>query len=67
MVGSVEEALALRHRGPAQVCMTEAGGRAPEGFDFGNSPFQISEIDFRDKVIAQRTSAGTPGDRHRKW
>ena len=45
----------------AQVCMGEVGGRAPPGFDFGNSPFEISDVDFSGRVIAQRTGAGTQG------
>jgi 2-phosphosulfolactate phosphatase len=61
MVRSVDEALALRHEGQAQVCIGEVGGRAPEGFDFGNSPFEISEVDFHKKAVAQRTGAGTQG------
>jgi 2-phosphosulfolactate phosphatase len=61
MVGTVEEALALRGAGIGQICMGEVRGRAPVGFDFGNSPFEISTIDFRGKTIIQRTSAGTQG------
>src|SRR5215472_4434170 len=61
MVRSVEEALALRNAGIGQICMGEVGGRAPDGFDFGNSPFEISNIDFGGKTIIQRTSAGTQG------
>lgn len=61
MVGSVEEALALRDSGLVQVCMGEVGGRAPAEFNFGNSPFEILEVDFRGKAIAQRSSAGTQG------
>ena len=61
MVGTVEEALALRDAGIGQICVGEIHGRAPHGFDFGNSPFEISTIDFRDKAIIQRTSAGTQG------
>jgi 2-phosphosulfolactate phosphatase len=61
MVGSVEEALALRDGGIGQVCIGEVYGRAPERFDFGNSPFEVSEIDFSGKTIIQRTSAGTQG------
>src|SRR5579862_1849002 len=61
MVGSVDEALSLRDGGQVHICMREVRGHAPPGFDFGNSPFQISEVDLRDKVIAQRTSAGTQG------
>jgi 2-phosphosulfolactate phosphatase len=61
MVGTVEEALSLRDRGVGQVCMGEVGGRAPPGFDFGNSPFAIHAVDFTGQNIIQRTSAGTQG------
>jgi 2-phosphosulfolactate phosphatase len=61
MVRTVEEALALRDRGVGPICMGEVRGRAPPGFDFGNSPFEVSSVDFRDKTIIQRTSAGTQG------
>jgi 2-phosphosulfolactate phosphatase len=39
----------------------EVGGRAPAGFDFGNSPFELSEADLTGKTIIQRTGAGTQG------
>jgi 2-phosphosulfolactate phosphatase len=75
MLRSVEEALALRETGIGQICMGEVHGRAwlhkppvspprgeaPDGFDFGNSLFEISTIDFGGKTIIQRTSAGTQG------
>src|SRR5215469_14041193 len=61
MVRTVEEALALREAGVGQICMGEVRGRAPPGFDFGNSPFEISTVDFHAKTIIQRTSAGTQG------
>jgi len=61
MVNMVEEALALRDAGVGQICMGEVQGRAPNGFDFGNSPFEVSTIDFTGKTIIQRTSAGTQG------
>src|SRR5262249_39761965 len=61
MVRTVEEALALRKGGIGEVCMGEVRGRAPDGFDFANSPFEISTIDFCGKTIVQRTSAGTQG------
>jgi 2-phosphosulfolactate phosphatase len=61
MVRTVEEALALRDAGIGEVCMGEVRGRAPDGFDFGNSPFEISNVDFHGKTIIQRTSAGTQG------
>jgi 2-phosphosulfolactate phosphatase len=61
MVSTVEEALGLRDAGVGQICMGEVRGRTPEGFDYGNSPFEVSAIDFADKTIIQRTSAGTQG------
>lgn len=61
MVSTVEEALALRHTGVGQICMGEVGGLPPPGFDYGNSPFEVSRVDFLDKTIIQRTSAGTQG------
>ncbi len=61
MVGSVEEAVALRASGDVQFCMGEVRGRRPDVFDFGNSPFEVSTIAFHGQSIAQRTSAGTQG------
>jgi 2-phosphosulfolactate phosphatase len=61
MVGSADEALALRQRGIGQVCMGEVHGLAPAGFDFGNSPLDLVCVDFTGRTIIQRTSAGTQG------
>jgi 2-phosphosulfolactate phosphatase len=61
MVRSVEEALSLREAGIGQICIGEVQGRAPDAFDFGNSPFEISGVDLRGQTIIQRTSAGTQG------
>jgi 2-phosphosulfolactate phosphatase len=61
MVRTVDEALALRENGIGQICMGEVRGRAPDGSNFGNSPFEISGVDFDGKTIIQRTSAGTQG------
>jgi 2-phosphosulfolactate phosphatase len=61
IVRDVEEALSLRAAGVGQICMGEVGGRAPPGFDFGNSPFEVSKADLRGRTIIQRTGAGTQG------
>src|SRR5215469_1981836 len=55
MVRTVEEALALRDAEMGQICMGEVHGRAPDTFDFGNSPFEFSGVDFHGKTIIQRT------------
>ena len=61
MVSTVEEALGLRDTGVGQICMGEVEGKPPAAFDFGNSPFEVSEVNFDGKTIIQRTSAGTQG------
>ena len=61
MVRSIWEALALRDAGIGQISMGEVRGRAPPDFFLGNSPFEISGVDFGGKTIIQRTSAGTQG------
>jgi 2-phosphosulfolactate phosphatase len=61
MVSTIDAAFALRASGVGQVCMGEVRGRAPDGFDFGNSPFEVSQVDFGGQTIIQRTSAGTQG------
>jgi 2-phosphosulfolactate phosphatase len=61
MVGDVTEAMKLRDTGLGQVCIGEVGGRAPPSFDFGNSPFEVSDTNFAGKTVIQRTSAGTQG------
>ena len=61
LVAEVEEALKLRQRGIGDVLMGEVDGTRPEGFDYGNSPFEIAEVDFTGKSIVQSTRAGTVG------
>ena len=61
LVGTVEEALALREANPGSLIMGEVGGRPPEGFDFGNSPSAVLQQDLSGRRLIQRTSAGTQG------
>ncbi|MGI9523513.1 MAG: 2-phosphosulfolactate phosphatase [Hyphomicrobiaceae bacterium] len=61
LVSSAEEALALRGSAVAHACMGEVRGRRPEGFDFGNSPFEVSRARMMGQTIVLRTSAGTQG------
>jgi len=61
LVAEVEEAIALRGQGRGELCFGEVGGARPEGFDMGNSPFELSESDVRGKTLIQSTRAGTVG------
>jgi hypothetical protein len=61
MVGTVQEALAVRAAESGAICMGEVRGQAPDAFDYGNSPFEIAAVDFGGKTVIQRTSAGTQG------
>lgn len=61
MVAEPPEALALRAQGRGDFCVGEVNGIRPEGFDFGNSPFEMSKTDLEGKTIIQSTRAGTVG------
>lgn len=60
-VGSLEEAFELKRLHPDWVLMGERDGRPVEGFDLGNSPFEVRDVDFTGKVVIQTTGAGTQG------
>jgi len=60
-VGTVQEALALKEQIPGSLLMGEEGGIKPAGFDLGNSPAEILKHDLSNKILIQRTSAGTQG------
>ena len=60
-VAQPEEALALREKGKADICVGEVGGIPPVGFDFGNSPFELANADIQGKIMAHSTRAGTVG------
>jgi 2-phosphosulfolactate phosphatase len=60
-VAEVETALSLRRDHPEYLAIGERGGKKVDGFDFGNSPTEISAADVRGRTIVQTTSAGTQG------
>ena len=60
-VAQPDEALNLREAGLADLCVGEVGGIPPPGFDFGNSPHELSQADISGKIIAHSTRAGTVG------
>ncbi len=60
-VSDIEHAYELKHQNPDYILIGERGDRKPEGFDFGNSPSQILNVDFAGKTVIHTTSAGTHG------
>ena len=61
LVAEIDEARALKKQGYGDILMGEVDGKRPEGFDFGNSPYDVSTADFTNKSIIQSTRAGTVG------
>jgi len=60
-VGTVEEAFELKRLHPDWVLIGERRGIRVEGFDFGNSPYEVSTADFSGRTVVQTTGAGTQG------
>jgi 2-phosphosulfolactate phosphatase len=60
-VGEVELAYKLKEENPDYVLMGERQGKMLPGFDYGNSPTDIQNVDFSGKTVIQTTSAGTQG------
>ena len=58
-----DEKLAYRLKAehPEYLLIGERGGKMLPGFDAGNSPSQLLEIDVRGKTVVHTTSAGTQG------
>ena len=61
LVAEVDKALDMCSRGLGDLCMGEVAGMRPQGFDFGNSPFELSRADVEGKTLIQSTRAGTVG------
>jgi len=60
-VGTVEEAFELKRANHGVVLMGERGGKQVQGFDYGNSPHEVRDVDFSGVTVVQTTSAGTQG------
>ena len=61
LVAEIEEAFELQKLGRGDLLMGEVGGKKPEGFDFGNSTYELKNLDMTGKTIIQSTRAGTVG------
>ncbi len=60
-MGSLDDAYAYREMHPGTILVGEREGKKCPGFDFGNSPSQVKDVDFSGKVVVHTTSAGTQG------
>ncbi len=60
-VSSLENAVAYRQSHPEALLCGERKGVMVEGFQYGNSPSQIENVDFTGKTVVHTTSAGTQG------
>jgi 2-phosphosulfolactate phosphatase len=60
-VMTLEEAYAIKKENPEYLLVGERGGLKPEGFDFGNGPTEVLNVDFSGKTIIHTTSNGTKG------
>ncbi|MGA8018588.1 MAG: 2-phosphosulfolactate phosphatase [Desulfobacterales bacterium] len=61
LVDTPEAAFKLRREGRGDLCLGEASGIKVPGFDFGNSPLELSQAGVHGQTLIQSTSAGTKG------
>jgi 2-phosphosulfolactate phosphatase len=61
LVGTADEAYALKRVNPEFILVGEDGGRKIDGFDFGNSPEAIDGADLSGRTLVLRSSSGTQG------
>ncbi|TET17559.1 MAG: 2-phosphosulfolactate phosphatase [Candidatus Cloacimonadota bacterium] len=60
-VNDFDKARDLKLKNPDFILMGERNGKKPDGFDYGNSPARIEQVDFSGKTVIHTTTAGTKG------
>ncbi len=60
-VGNIELAYLLKKQNQDFLLVGERNEQKPEGFDFGNSPSQLTEATITAKEMVHTTSSGTQG------
>ena len=60
-VGRLDTAHSLKEKDNKLILMGERSGKTVSGFDYGNSPALIKDVDFTGKDVVHTTSAGTQG------
>ncbi|MBR5157055.1 MAG: 2-phosphosulfolactate phosphatase [Clostridia bacterium] len=60
-MGDINEAYSYKMSKPETVLIGERGGAKCQGFDYGNYPSAIKNVNFSGKTVIHTTSAGTQG------
>ncbi|MCK3683538.1 2-phosphosulfolactate phosphatase [Maribellus sp. YY47] len=60
-LGEIATAYQMKSEHPEFLLVGERNEQKPEGFDFGNSPFQLMNATFTAKTMLHTTSSGTQG------
>ena len=60
-IGDLDKAFQLKGGNPEFILMGERKGIMVEGFDYGNSPYLIKDIDFSNKTVIMSTESGIQG------
>jgi 2-phosphosulfolactate phosphatase len=60
-VGDIEVAHRLKKQNSDYILIGERDGKIQPGFDYGNSPTRIENINFAGKTVVHTTGAGTQG------
>jgi 2-phosphosulfolactate phosphatase len=60
-VGDLTDAYQMKKQNPEFILVGERNEQKPEGFDFGNSPSQLTETNLAGKIMVHTTSSGTQG------
>ena len=61
MASDIDDAKALRNKGVADYCVGEVDGKKPMGFDIGNSPYEIKQLELKNRSLVLSTRAGVVG------
>ena len=60
-VGTVEDAFLWKEKHPDYILAGERNGKKVDGFDLGNAPSAVKDIDVKGKTVIHTTSAGVQG------
>jgi len=60
-VGDMQIAYNYKEKNPDAILVGERHGKILPGFNYGNSPSQIKNVDFFGKTVVHTTSCGTQG------